>query len=534
MKPIPADIYDINLNNFFWKLLLELKGDEEQSKRLGLLRKIIGCRLTSVNDQRLVIDKFKLDDEQVAVVREEGWDESENIQVKNRCKDVLIQTLKGDKREYIKELCQNYFEEYRKTDDVECVIRAIELLVYIRQQQAELIDNISPIVEKVHWRWVQKMIIPLNKVYKVGELQPLVDVLNSRRKKEHENEEYDKERGTISCLNSLKQISDDECHQALALCYKWEVEKNERNAEPNTIYPNNVQIIAKGYKEIYAVKDKFPDLFLEIQKLYNRLKQEWANNLRMFGVKMRYSVSEDEITMIEKILSGYSAQEVMVQIIGLPFVGEEKLKEIIGNSAHESILEYFAKTAMLDDEGNTVGVSEGDAAIGHSVLMHCRHHFRLFLEIAIDYVICLDDDSLDEWFVGLLEEYRPSYINENTKSFWGRGLLAGLKRDWQTAVFFLTPCIENALHNYAEEQNGIDITNLHKELQQEPTLGKDLDLLKGFISEGTRTELQSFLNDGSGQNFRNIVAHGLVRDYDIQAWGIYLWWIALKVYFQRF
>jgi hypothetical protein len=534
MKPIPADIYNIDLNNFFWKLMIEFKGDEEQSNRLELLRQIIACRLTSVNDNRQLIGKYKLDDEQVAIIREEGWDESENIQVKNRCRDVLIQTLKGDRREYIKNLSKSYFDEYCKTNDVECVIRAIDLLAYIRQKQVGLIDNISSIVERVHWRWVQRMIKPLNELYKVEDLQPLVETLNSRRKKEHESEEFDKERGTIRCLNSLKQISDDECHKDLALCYKWEVEKNERNAEPNTIYPYNVQVIAEGYKEIYAVKDKYPDLFLDIQNFYNRVKQEWVNNLRMCGVKMRYSVSEDEIAMIEKMLSGYSSQEVITQIIGLPFVGEANLKEIIGNRVRSSILEYFAKTAKLDDEGNTVGVSEGDTAMTHSVLMLFRHRVRLFLELAIDYVICLDDDSLNEWFVGLLDVYRPSYINENTKSFWERGLLAGLRRDWQTAVFFLTPCIENALHNYAEEKNGVDITNLHKELQHEPTLGKDLDLLKGYIPEGTRTELQSFLNDSSGLNFRNIVAHGLVRDYDIHAWGIYLWWIALKLYFKKF
>lgn len=58
-------------------------------------------------------------------------------------------------------------------------------------------------------------------------------------------------------------------------------------------------------------------------------------------------------------------------------------------------------------------------------------------------------------------------------------------------------------------------------------------MLKGHIDDGALRELTLFLEKGSGENLRNKVAHGLITEQEIQLCVPYLWWIAMKIYFEK-
>ena len=92
------------------------------------------------------------------------------------------------------------------------------------------------------------------------------------------------------------------------------------------------------------------------------------------------------------------------------------------------------------------------------------------------------------------------------------------------------PQLEHALHNIAEIHKGT-ITSLEAKRQEEPTLRKVLNMLKGIIEQEILFEIESFLQSGTDANFRNNLLHGLLSPFDIDKHGIYLWWLSLKIYF---
>ena len=125
---------------------------------------------------------------------------------------------------------------------------------------------------------------------------------------------------------------------------------------------------------------------------------------------------------------------------------------------------------------------------------------------------------------------KNDFIEEDNLFLWSKGITAGLNKDFVTASHILMPQLEHALHNMAEIANGI-ITSLEKKRQEEPTLGKILPLLKNIIKDEILFELDSFLQSGADINFRNNLLHGLFSPFEIDKYGIYLWWLALKIYF---
>ena len=58
-------------------------------------------------------------------------------------------------------------------------------------------------------------------------------------------------------------------------------------------------------------------------------------------------------------------------------------------------------------------------------------------------------------------------------------------------------------------------------------------MLQGVIEEEILYEIESFLNHGIDVNFRNNLSHGLLTPFEIEKYGIYLWWICLKLYFEE-
>jgi len=92
------------------------------------------------------------------------------------------------------------------------------------------------------------------------------------------------------------------------------------------------------------------------------------------------------------------------------------------------------------------------------------------------------------------------------------------------------PQLEHTLHNIAEIKNG-NITTLERKRQESPSLGAIFPMLQNIIKEEALFEIESFLQSGIDVNFRNNLLHGLLTPFEIEKYGVYLWWICLRIYF---
>ena len=61
---------------------------------------------------------------------------------------------------------------------------------------------------------------------------------------------------------------------------------------------------------------------------------------------------------------------------------------------------------------------------------------------------------------------------------------------------------------------------------------KNGKMLDGICDRDLLLELNNFLVDGNGVNFRNRICHGLISPIETEYYGIYLWWITLKMLYQ--
>lgn len=192
----------------------------------------------------------------------------------------------------------------------------------------------------------------------------------------------------------------------------------------------------------------------------------------------------------------------------------------------------IAKVTHTNNEGNVIGTSTGKDNARARILMSYRVDMLYFINESISYLyLCGYTSQMTiEKFEMELDGWESDYIEPSLKGLWARGLLAGLKKDYVVSSYILTPLIERALHDFAEKKTEIDITKLHKEKQDEPSLRGDLELLRPFITESLWYELSLFLNEGIGLNYRNKLCHGIISMADILTWGAYLWWIGLVVY----
>jgi hypothetical protein len=109
------------------------------------------------------------------------------------------------------------------------------------------------------------------------------------------------------------------------------------------------------------------------------------------------------------------------------------------------------------------------------------------------------------------------------------GLHAGLSGDWLISSHLLAPKIEPLLRSILDRKN-IDSTNLQSDLTQPNKLLRGLlDLAEkdGVLPGGYVFELRGILNEKTGYDFRNRIAHGFASDDEcyISCAAPNLWWL---------
>lgn len=88
---------------------------------------------------------------------------------------------------------------------------------------------------------------------------------------------------------------------------------------------------------------------------------------------------------------------------------------------------------------------------------------------------------------------------------------------------------------YIIELNGRNTIKQAEDIQNDNSLGsilsieKDNKMLYGLCDYDLLLELNNFLCDGNCVNFRNRICHGLVSPFESEYYGIYLWWLTLKM-----
>lgn len=141
--------------------------------------------------------------------------------------------------------------------------------------------------------------------------------------------------------------------------------------------------------------------------------------------------------------------------------------------------------------------------------------------------------------VDFIEMARQAAIVPPRRSLlFGKGLFAGYDGDFATALHLLAPQIEHMVRFHVSSV-GVETRHIDKAgIENEKGLGALLLLPASTEILGREVvfELSALLVEPTGPNFRSLVAHGLLDDYEasFSVHAVYAWWRTLKLMFSYF
>lgn len=250
---------------------------------------------------------------------------------------------------------------------------------------------------------------------------------------------------------------------------------------------------------------------------------------------------QDFVESAKDYIKGRSLQEAIL-ILGLSEKPIEKkfLKQELSEIIKENPLNYLVQRSTIDDLGRTVAKNSANDSnlddeefIRNEMYSHSLQYQSLYVSA---YII----PSLQQLnFEHRLEvEHLRFLVNNNpfippgAEYLIMRGLLAGFKNDFIVSSHILGLQIEGILRHILD-QNGIITSSLSDEgIQEVFDINKLLNLpvLQEIFGEDLIFDLQGLLISRYGSNFRNKLAHSIMKSQDFyHSSSIYLWWITLKL-----
>ena len=535
MYQIKLNSYNLENNKMLSTIGLKNIKSEEEEKAMLLLHRICNSHIRSNAAINRIDDLALSEDEQKLVVKHR-WDQSENIEIKARCNDVLSR-YERDRRKRIITASENYLLAYKKYKKIGFLYRAIAIRDFKQVNNEQFLqDIIETIKDSFEYPfWIKNIVEKLQDSYSNEALKDLALYIKTEKEKLRSESKFSEEREYIRAQYTLKSITEYQYHKELALSYEKEADDIANNKASNTIYPSLKGIYQKAYDEIFIIKENEEIIVERIKKKLLKESNILAEMIQKYGVKSKITVNEKFAENIDSFVATIelsSFKDTIILMLSIPFVTKKEIDGYQDITRKAGYLGSELGHSKLNNKGHTVGSADAQQALR----TEAHRYFRVKRLYAIYSYIMLHHQceikTNETELYNFLKNSKPNHIEEENLVFWTKGIVAGLNNDFITASSILTPQLEHALHNIAELID-VNITTLEKKRQLSPTLGSILPRLKDVFDEEVFFEVDSFLQGEIDENFRNNLLHGLLRPDEVDKQGRYLWWICLKIYFME-
>ncbi len=501
----------------------------------NLLYKICDKNLCNLDNKEISISKLKLSDLEKNIIIENDWINSPNSEVKARCLDVLRNHCKSNKPEIVKDASNAYLDAYSQTKKYDFLIRAITIRDFKEVKDIAFVQTvINYLSDKFPPYWFNMAITHLLESYTYAELAELVPKVKQFCEECRSEQKFDKEREYVRSLILLNAIDDNESSKLLALSYESEADELKNKETPDNYFFETPNLYQKAFNNIKEIKTNNLELYERIRGKYISKKEHFAKLRSKYGNKMSHEVDEDSKQKIDAYCRDITVTDIEDAI--------RLLRDYIIIPSYEMIEKFMSErkkkylyVSMLsrehqDHRGNTIGFADCETAQRIEAHQFFRKGIQYEIRVLFNIFWKTNVREQHEKLIRYIEQNKPDFIEESRVFFWTKGIINGFNGDFVSVAHILMPQLERALHNIAENKYRV-ITKLDKKRQEEPTLSSILDLLVGVLEEETLFEFKSFLQEGCDINFRNRLAHGLISVDEVNCYGVYLWWLCIKLYF---
>lgn len=334
----------------------------------------------------------------------------------------------------------------------------------------------------------------------------------------------------ICILGELKLISRIDSKIKSAENYEKNGDYQNRDKIPNTYYPTILSYYKNASRELKSINGNH-DLK---KRIHAKIIAEQEEHAKMhLAVAKNYN---EHVNQLENFIKGqrkywlsllvtYDFKSGLHNLLSFPISLENNAEEnIIDNSF---LSPFFNSATRQDSKGKIVGETTLDSyfqILGRGFIREAIIAFIRETKWRMD-----DEKKIDKNYVSmLLENLNTQFIPYERKAIFVNGILAGFNNDFITAAHLLLPQLENSFKDILDSKNIISF-KIDEEVQHDNTLGGILELLFENTKHNVFYELKDFLTENSSVNFRNELSHGILSPFIIEHYGIYVWWLTLKM-----
>ncbi|GHA81179.1 DUF4209 domain-containing protein [Pontibacter akesuensis] len=530
--PVTDGLYDDQLIKYLWA---KRRDSEFDTQILDVLEKLCKPRVGDLGDSAA---NLSFSDSEVEMLKETNIVEvCKNKEIVARWCDYVQAIDRTNRPKYVKEASRNYLEIYKATGNCEYLVRKLQL---VRKYKALYRDELEPLFEHVKEEiskkgapyWQLRLIKESSSIFTPERCQ--AEFLTSLEEKVdlYEREgDYGNSRFCIDSLHVVRALDVNQWRVRRAENYEKEGDRVIDNRLPNTLYPSLDQIFYKGLQEIKSVENS--DALRErLEEKLEKAQLEKHTVIQIAGIPTVPPVDHERIKGEVAKLGTDSFEAGFKQLLSIPIVSKREVEEYVEIRKSQGLLttKYLSETVKVSNKGAAIGSAKGDDALANEARFWYRER-RISVIVAIKQVMDVHRQLNMNFVFAMVEGSKSRFITKDRADIYSMGLLEGFNNNYISAAHLLMPQLEHSLRHIAT-QYGIVMTNYAEDLQHEKTLGVCLGKMKDAITEDLQEELKNFLTEASSVNFRNNLCHGLIPPSEIAHYGIYLWWLALKLIFQ--
>ena len=531
MISIPSDRYGYDLIESLEKA--SLSSDDKSS--FDLLLRILRLDVVDRHDGEKIY-QAKFSKEEIDLILESKWCESENLQLKAYCLDIISRYNKfTDRLEYLKLASNTYFLLAEKTRDYHFLLRSITVRkaksLYDNQFLEQVIKYIKDLLMPF---WMADVAKELVKSYSNEQLKSLCDILENQITQYSLLNDYNKEQALLDALFTLKYLSKQEYFYKKSLCYEREADYNSlrRDSEYILILPLH-DIYQEAFDALYNYRNDYREDYERIRQKLEDAKSTFSRMLSTYGMRIRKELDPSFIEQVKDFVEkvDVSRFDLLIRACNsTPLVPIGVIDKYCEISHQSSPMSTLFGSIHSDDDGLVLGKATPEEALIIQAHQYNRVRMGYIIVSLLHKFMHGHEFYSQEEVHSFLYKYCPDYIKKESLFLWTAGICASLNDDFITASHILTPQLERALCNKAKQYNN-ELVHLEKEHQDQPTLSAALNVLSKHMPEDVYNSIEGFLQNGADTNFRNNLLHGLLHPYFIVKNGLYLWWLALKVFF---
>ncbi|MCJ7932501.1 MAG: DUF4209 domain-containing protein [Chryseobacterium sp.] len=461
----------------------------------------------------------------------------ENKEVLARWFDVMLTLNKKNIKVYINLVHEVYMTVYSVNNEIHYMIRSIALVKYAKNFFKNEIEVIFDKVKNAFFGYTsayyqQLILIELVSIY--GEDRCQVEFNEYIEQKINHFSTTKDFRSARFCIRSLQLIgalNKNQCNIRMAENYETEGDQYVSEMQPNTYYPTISVVYLKGFRLIASASD-CQELHDRLERKVAKLQLEDYRILQAGGIRMIPEIDLGEIHNNVLGLNLSSSSMAYHTLLELPLISNSAVKEVAQSDIElaTGLSAFFSEQVKITKKGAQVASQN----IVDSYASNARTYIREKLIAYIYFVKGTLDAYIDmnySMVTKLLIESKSPFIPEDRLHIYSLGITAGFQNDFVTAAHLLIPQLENSLRQLAVT-NDIIVTTYEKRFQLENLLGGLISKLRPLATDDIIEELESFLVQNSSMNFRNELLHGLMETTLVHKYGLYTWWLCLKMILQ--